>query len=135
MARLLEGSYPDYRRLIPNDFAMSATIPRSEFINIAKISSLFARESAGSITIELDEKKQTMSVKSVASQLGENSASQKGEVSGSGEITLNSRYLLEGLQALEGDQVTIGFNGKLEPIVLKDPKAKDYLHIVMPLKS
>ncbi len=135
VARLLEGSYPDYRRLIPNDFAMSATIPRSEFINIAKISSLFARESAGSITIELDEKKQTMSVKSVASQLGENSASQKGEVSGSGEITLNSRYLLEGLQALEGDQVTIGFNGKLEPIVLKDPKAKDYLHIVMPLKS
>jgi DNA polymerase-3 subunit beta len=135
VARLLEGSYPDYRRLIPKDFSMSATLPRSEFISIAKISSLFARESAGSITLELDEKAQTMSVRSVASQLGENSATEEGEISGSGDITLNSRYLLEGLQAMDGDKVTIAFNGKLEPIVLKDPANKDYLHIVMPLKS
>lgn len=135
VARLLEGNYPDYRRLIPKDFGMSATLPRAEFINIAKISSLFARESAGSITLELDEKNQTMGVRSVASQLGENSASEKGEITGNGEITLNSRYLLEGLQAIDGDKVTIAFNGKLEPIVLKDPANKDYLHIVMPLKS
>lgn len=135
VARLLEGSYPDYRRLIPNDFTMSATLERSEFINIAKISSLFARESAGSITVELDEKKQTMSVKSVASQLGENSASESGEVTGTGEITLNSRYLLEGLQAMDGDSVSISFNGKLDPVVLRDPNKDDYTHIVMPLKS
>jgi DNA polymerase III subunit beta len=135
VARLLEGSYPDYRRLIPQDFAMSATLPRSEFINIVKISSLFARESAGSITLELDENKQAMSVRSVASQLGENSATETGEITGSGDITLNSRYLLEGLQAMDGDRVTIAFNGKLEPVVLKDPTNNDYLHIVMPLKS
>lgn len=135
VARLLEGNYPDYRRLIPESFDTSATLPRAEFINIAKISSLFARESAGSITLELNEKNQTMSVRSVASQLGENSASETGEVKGTGEITLNSRYLLEGLQAMDGDTVTIAFNGKLEPIVLKDPTKEDYVHIVMPLKS
>lgn len=135
VARLLEGNYPDYRRLIPKDFTTTATLARSEFINIAKISSLFARESAGSITVELDEKKQTMSVRSVASQLGENSASESGEVTGTGEITLNSRYLLEGLQAMDGENVSISFNGKLDPIVLRDPTKDDYLHIVMPLKS
>lgn len=135
VARLLEGNYPDYRRLIPADFATKATLPKAEFINIVKISSLFARESAGSITIELDEKKQSMSVRSVASQLGENSASEQGEVVGSGEITLNSRYLLEGLQAFDGEKVSVAFNGKLEPVVLTDPSNDDYLHIVMPLKS
>ncbi len=135
VARLLEGEYPDYRRLIPKDFEFSATLNRSEFISIVKISSLFARESAGSITLELDEKKNTISVKSVASQLGENSATETGEVTGSGNITLNSRYLLEGLQALDGDRVTISFNGKLQPILLKNPANKEYLHIVMPLKS
>lgn len=135
VARLLEGEYPDYRRLIPKDFSTTAAIYRAEFINITKVSSLFARESAGSITLELGETKQTMSVRSVASQLGENSAIAEGEVKGSGEITLNSRYLLEGLQAFDGEKITIGFNGKLEPVVLKDAASGDYLHIVMPLKS
>lgn len=135
VARLLEGTYPDYRRLIPSSFTMSATLASAEFISIVKISSLFARESAGSITLELDEKQQTISVRSVASQLGENSATEAGEVVGSGDITLNSRYLLEGLQAMNGEKVTIAFNGKLDPIVIKDPSNKDYIHIVMPLKS
>jgi DNA polymerase-3 subunit beta len=52
-----------------------------------------------------------------------------------GELTLNSRYLLEGLQALEGDQVEVNFSDKLDPLLLRNPKSKDYLHIVMPLKS
>lgn len=135
VARLLEGEYPDYQRLIPKDFGVSATLARAEFINIVKVSSLFARESAGSIILDLDDEKKTMSVKSVASQLGENTAVAEGEVSGSGNITLNSRYLLEGLQAFEGEKVTIGFNAKLEPVVLKDPEDKNYLHVIMPLKS
>lgn len=135
VARLLEGEYPDYRRLIPKDFEMTATLNRQEFISIVKISSLFARESAGSITLELNAQKQTVSVRSVASQLGENSASEQGEVTGNGDITLNSRYLLEGLQAIDGERVSISFNGKLQPILLVDPANKDYLHIVMPLKS
>jgi DNA polymerase III sliding clamp (beta) subunit (PCNA family) len=42
---------------------------------------------------------------------------------------------MDGLQALSSDEVLFGFNGKLEPTILKDPKNGDYVHIVMPLKS
>jgi DNA polymerase-3 subunit beta len=71
----------------------------------------------------------------VASQLGENTATATAKVTGSGSITLNSRYLLDALGALSGDQVSFGFNGKLEPTLLRDPKSKDYRHVIMPLKS
>lgn len=135
VARLVEGKYPPYRKLIPSDFTTEVTLKRADFVNVTKVSSLFARESAGSVTIEVDESAGTLSIRSIASQLGENTATANGSVTGSGSITLNSRYLLDALGALSGDEVAFGFNGKLEPTLLRDPKAPDYVHIVMPLKS
>jgi DNA polymerase-3 subunit beta len=135
VSRLIEGAYPDYRKLIPSKFAVSATLSRADFTNITKVSSLFARESAGSVTIKVDEASKQVSIRSVASQLGENTASATAEVVGSGEVTLNSRYLLDALHVFGGDTITFSFNGKLEPCLLTDAAAKDYKHIIMPLRS
>lgn len=135
VTRLIEGNYPDYRKLIPADFATKAVLDRADLINVTKVSSLFARESAGSITVEVSEEAGELSVCSVASQLGENTANAKGEITGEGSITLNSRYLLDALQALTGEKVSFCFNGKLEPILLSSPDTDDYVHIIMPLKS
>jgi DNA polymerase-3 subunit beta len=135
VARLIEGRYPDYRKLVPVKFATSATLKRADLLNVTKVSSLFARESAGSITINVDEASQEVSIRSVASQLGENTAKASAKVTGTGDITLNSRYLLDALHALSGEDVDLCFNGKLEPSVIRDPAASDYTHIIMPLKS
>lgn len=135
VARLIEGKYPDYRKLIPRTFAVTATLKHADLLNVTKVSSLFARESAGSITINVDEEAQNLSVRSVASQLGENTATANAKVLGSGVITLNSRFLLDALHAFSGDEVSFCFNGKLEPTVLRDPHSDDYTHIIMPLKS
>lgn len=135
VTRLIEGNYPDYRRLIPSAFATSVVLKKSDFVNITKVSSLFARESAGSVTINLEEANQTVSIRSIASQIGENTASANGSVTGDGTITLNSRYILDALHGVSSDEVLFGFNGKLEPTVLRDPKSGDYTHVIMPLKS
>lgn len=133
VTRLIEGKYPDYRKLIPASFATSATLQRSELANITKVSSLFARESAGSVTINVEDNQ--VSIRSVASQLGENTSSATADVKGEGAITLNSRYLMDGLQVMTGETVQFAFNGKLEACVLRSPKTNDYLHLIMPLKS
>lgn len=135
VARLIEGKYPDYRKLIPKDFAVQAALKRSDFTNITKVSSLFARESAGSVTVLVDEVQKQVSIRSIASQLGENVATAEAKVSGDGDITLNSRYLLDALGALSSDEVSLGFNGKLEACVLRATDDPSYTHIIMPLKS
>lgn len=135
VARLLEGNYPDYQKLIPESFSVSSVVARGELLNIAKVSSLFARESAGSITIEVDDEAGQLSIHSIASQLGENTASANGNITGHGSITLNSRYLLDALGVISDDEVTFAFNGKLEPTVVRPSGESDYTHVVMPLKS
>ena len=135
VTRLIDGKYPDYKKLIPVTFATKATLKRADLINVTKVSSLFARESAGSVTIEIDEKAGELSIRSVASQLGENTAKATAKATGSGSITLNSRYLLDALSVMSGDEVTFGFNGKLEATLIHDPASPDYKHVIMPLKS
>jgi DNA polymerase-3 subunit beta len=135
VARLIEGNYPDYRKLIPAKFATTAKLQKADFINIAKVSSLFARESAGSITIKVDKSAKEVSINAVASQLGENTAKATAAVVGSGEVTLNSRYLIDALNAFGGNEIEFCFNGKLEPCILRSSNDPSYLHLIMPLRS
>jgi DNA polymerase-3 subunit beta len=133
VARLIEGNYPDYRKLIPSKFSTVAKLSRADFLNIAKVSALFAREAAGSITLKVDDKK--VSINAIASQLGENTAAAEAEIKGSGEVTLNSRYLIDALNAFSGEKVEFCFNGKLEPCILRSADDPKYLHLIMPLRS
>lgn len=135
VSKLIDAKYPDYKKLIPKEFSITATVERNEFISITKVSSLFARESAGSITIKVDEEQGLVSINSIASQLGENKSSAKAEVSGEGEVTLNSRYLLDALNSIGTKKVNLCFNGKLEPVVITSDEAKDQIYLIMPLKS
>lgn len=133
--RLIEGTYPDYKKLIPKTLATTAKIQRSEFANIAKISSLFARESAGSVVLGVDDKKNQINISSIASQFGENTANADAKTTGIGNITLNSRYINDALSNIDATEVFIGFNGKLDPVIIKNSESEDYTHIIMPLKS
>lgn len=135
-SRLIDGNFPDYRQLIPASSDTSITLAKSDFVRITKIAGLFARESGGSVTLTADSEKKTMSIHSIASQLGENTSESPADVTGDGQVTLNSRYLSEALSVVDGDTVTFRFSGKLAPCVLTAvEKDVQYLHIIMPLKS
>lgn len=136
-SKLIDANFVDYRQLIPSSNSTNVTIDKAEFTNIVKVASLFARESAGGITIKTNSKEGTISIHSVASQLGENTSSAKAQVDGDGSITLNSRYILEALNCFDCETVEFSFSSKLSPCVLKgvDEKKSNYQHIIMPLKS
>lgn len=135
-SRLIDGNYPDYRQLIPKTSETSAILKAAEFVRVTKIAGLFARESGGSVTLTADSEKSTLSIHSIASELGENTSTATAEVSTNGHVTLNSRYLGEALGVIAGDIVEFRFSGKLAPCVLT-AKTEDanYKHIIMPLKS
>jgi len=136
-SRLIDGNFPDYRQLIPASSETVVTIARSDFAQVTKVAGLFARESGGSVTLTADAEKDQLSLHSIASELGENTSEATAEVSADGQVTLNSRYLTEALNVLDGDSVVFRFSGKLSPCVLSSTNGDgvDYQHIIMPLKS
>ena len=135
-SRLIDGNYPDYRQLIPKESETNAVIDADEFGRIVKVAGLFARESGGSVVVTADSEAAQLSIHSIASELGENTSAAAAEVSGGGQVTLNSRYIAEALSVLDGDRISFQFSGKLSPCILSDAeKDANYTHIIMPLKS
>jgi DNA polymerase-3 subunit beta len=121
---------------VPKKSETVITLPKADFVQITKIAGLFARESGGSVTITADVEKKSISIHSIASQLGENTSEATADVTADGQITLNSRYLIEALGVIEGESAEFSFSGKLSPCVLKSTdKNTNYYHIIMPLKS
>jgi DNA polymerase-3 subunit beta len=136
ISRLVDGNFPDYRQLIPAKSDITATVDKPEFVRVTKIAGLFARESGGSVTVTVDSDKKTVSLHSIASELGENTSELTADVTGSGQVTLNSRYISEALSVLEDDTLEFSFSGKLSPCILKSTKKDtNYYHVIMPLKS
>jgi DNA polymerase-3 subunit beta len=139
-SRLIDGKYPDYRQLIPAKSDISATVATEELVRTAKIAGLFTRETGGSVTIHVDDEQKQFAVQSVATELGENMSTITAETNGSGDVSLNSRYLSEVLSVISASQVACSFSGKLSPIVIRpkdnnSDKDASYTHIIMPLKS
>ncbi len=136
ISRLVDGNFPDYRQLIPAKSDTKATVDKQEFVRVTKIAGLFARESGGSVVVTVDPDKNTVSLHSVASELGENTSELEAKITGDGSITLNSRYLSEALSVLDTDTLEFSFSGKLSPCILKSTKKDtNYYHVIMPLKS
>ncbi len=136
ISRLIDGNFPDYRQLIPKSSDITAILDKQEFVRVTKIAGLFARESGGSVTLTVDADKKTASLHSIASEMGENTSELTGDIKGSGQVTLNSRYLSESLSVIDDDTLEFSFSGKLSPCILKSVKKDtNYYHVIMPLKS
>lgn len=134
ISKLIDGSFPDYQKLIPQDNKIKVELSKSELVRVTKLAALFAREVGGSITCEA-KKGEGFSVKSVANEFGENDSCIETAVEVDGRVTLNSRFLLDALNAFEEDKIIFNFSDTLAPVLLKNAKSDKYTHIIMPLNS
>ena len=96
ISKLIDASFPDYRKLIPKESKIHTTLDREELVRVTKLAALFSRSVGGSIiceTITPD----TFSVKSIANEFGENDSTIKATVDEPGKVNLNSRFLLDAI--------------------------------------
>lgn len=137
-SRLIDGKFPPYKQIIPSKIETSIEINTSEFSRITKVASLFARENAGGVRLEIKKGGQ-VSITSTASQLGENTSTADCITLGEdGEVSLNTRYLSDALAVIKSEEVEFAISGKLNACTIRpisDKDKADYLHIIMPLRT
>lgn len=135
-SRVIEGVYPDYQQIIPNQFKTEAVLPRSEFISIIKAASLFTKTGLSDVRLEFSPGK-PITIHTADTQTGEHKAQVAAEVSGAENfVVVNYRYLLDGLNAINDDEIVFRLIDAANPCVIspKD-KQEQYLYIVMPIRQ
>lgn len=134
-SRLIEGNFPNYKQIIPENNDTKAIVKVSDFTSSLKVASLFARENANSVNIFV-RAKGSIEINATSAQIGDSSSVVDAEVTGKdGEISFNSRYILDVLANLKEEKIEFEISGKLNPGVIRPEGGKGYTYIIMPLRS
>jgi len=136
ISRLISGQYPDYKQIIPEKKETEIIVSRQELIRAIKASSIFSKSGINDINISVNSEKKEIIISSLSSQTGESIINLNGEIKGkNNDITLNFRYLLDGLNNIDSDNVRVFIVDNNTPCVIKNEKEDSYLYIVMPIKQ
>jgi len=134
ISRLINGHYPDYQQIIPAKSQTRVVVDKAELIRAVKAAALFSKTGINYITLVFVKGQVMVSAFSGAS--GESQAELEAEISGDdNEVTINYRYLLDGLNNLEGNRALIEILNNNSPCVLKPEKDDSYIYIVMPIRQ
>ena len=136
ISRVINGKYPDYKQTIPVNIKTKALINREEFIRIVKSASFFSKLGVNDVNIKFLPKKNQLVISSVNNQIGENEAVLDADIIGdSNEIIFNYRYLVDGLNNLSNEEISLEIVNDNSPGLIKSVKDKTYLYLIMPIKN
>ena len=134
--RSLEGTYPNYRQLIPASFSRTITLERRAFTASLERVAVLADQHNNVVKMALDPARGLVTISVDAQDVGSGSEQLPAEMEGEPiEIAFNVRYLLEGLKAIGTDRVRLQCNAPTTPAVLSPAgKESDYTYLVMPVQ-
>jgi DNA polymerase-3 subunit beta len=131
---LLEGQFPNYRKVIPENQTSSLSVNRSEMLDALRRVSLLVEQKSHRVYLGLNPG--VMSVYSEESDIG--TAKEEIPCKYDGEETalaLNYRYIEEPFKVINEDEICIRFSGPNKAITIVPVPEKDFFHIVMPMQS
>lgn len=136
ISRLVEGEFPEYEQIIPKEYATKVELKSKEFSSTIKMVNLFAEDSANSIELNFD-KMGMVKVAATSNQIGDNKSTLAGTVEGKdNKIAFNAKFIIDALNVLGGEEnVDFEMTGHLNPGIIKSNKDKNYLYVIMPLKT
>ena len=131
-SKLVEGSYPNYRQVIPESFAHSVAIPRVTFEHVLARVALVVSDSSASVMMALENG--NMSISASSTEVGE--AEEPMDVSYEGdrfELSFNPDFFRDPLRELECDQLIMQFNDGFSPVALAGDEG--FIYVVMPMRD
>ena len=132
--RTLEGSYPNYRQLIPDTFSKFFKFERNSLINSLERIAVLADQQSSVVKISISDDK-FASISADAQDIG--NANELLPVVFDGDhidIAFNVRYLLEGLKVITSDNVLLKCNLPTTPAVLVPEDNSSFTYLVMPVQ-
>lgn len=133
VGRLIEANFPNYEKIIPQDYETQGFFDREELQKAVKICSIFARETANIVKLSL--KKDKIIVSANTPSVGENTVEVEARIKGEeNEIAFNAKYLLDLCSNTDKNNMMIEMTGPLNPGVFKIENDESFLHIIMPIR-
>lgn len=133
--RLIDGTYPDTSRLIPENFDYSMNIDTVSLLSALDRASLLSFEQNHIVKLTMSDEQVIMS--SFSQEIGsveENltKAFYKGNPL---HISFSSKYMNEAIKSINSEKIVILFTGEMRPFIIKDIEKEDIIQLVLPVRT
>ena len=137
-SRIIKDNYPDYEKVIPLDNNKTFTTNKKDLINAIKRVSIFSNRSTKQITLDIGNQKTTILTEdSEQSARGAETISSQFNNMDNLKIGFNSMFILDALNSIKSEQITMFLNGSLNAAILSETspdKKMDKLVLLMPIR-
>jgi DNA polymerase-3 subunit beta len=136
-SRILDGTYPDTAKLIPQTFQTELTINAKNLTDSIDRAYLLSREDKTNIVKMIMNEDNTIEISSSSSELGKvteiiETTHMSGELL---KISFNSKYMLEALKVLDSENIKLGFTGAMSPIIIQPEDGISLLQLILPYRT
>ncbi len=133
-SRLVNGSFPDYKRIIPGEFSTEVTLLKEDFAQGLKMMRVFS-DKFNQISMKVFPNKNHCEIISKNSDIGEGEYVFKSKIKGeSVNLNFNHKYLSDPLASIQGESLVIQLNGAGKAAILKSSNDPSFTYLVMPNK-
>ena len=133
VSRVVAGTFPNYKDIIPKSFTSDATVLKNDFSEMLRKARIFSGNEQN-VGLHLYPKRKTFTATAQSPDVGEMSDSIDAAASGEDiDINFHIGYLSDCLQSIASDSITLGFSGAGKPLVIRGVSDPDFTYLVMPL--
>ena len=136
--RLIEGNFPEYKRLLPNAFEREISIRREDLIDSLRRVNLFAQRQTPPVPVSLAFSEGAVEVTVRNGEVGEARERLSATSEDDFHISFNPSYLLDGVSAVDSENVVFKLNESLKPGLIvpeTDGGEPDFLYLIMPMRD
>ena len=133
VSKLIDGSFPDYSRVIPTGNDKMLEVTATDFAKAVDRVSIISSDKARGVKLSIQENQLGLSASSTEQNSGEESLNASFDGEGF-DVGFNSRYLLDVLGLIEGDAVRFTLADASAPALLSDPEDTGGLFVIMPMR-
>ena len=140
--RLIEGNFPEYKRLLPNAFEREISVHREDLIDTLRRVNLFAQRQTPPVPVTLNFSEGAVEVTVKNGEVGEARERLPANSEDVFHISFNPSYLLDGVSAVDSEKVLFKLNESLKPGLIvpagsveEEGEETDFLYLIMPMRD
>jgi DNA polymerase-3 subunit beta len=132
-SRVVNGSFPDYKQIIPQNPTTKVIVLKQDFISSLKISNIFS-DKFNQIVFIIKPNEKIFEIESKNTDIGENTATVLGALSGENvTVNFNYKYIFDCFQSIPNDSLSIELNGNNKPMIIRGVGDPSFMYLVMPM--
>ncbi|KND47980.1 MAG: DNA polymerase III, beta subunit [Parcubacteria bacterium C7867-006] len=134
-SRVIDGTFPDYKQIIPKDIKTEVTVLKQDLLSSLRISNIFS-DKFSQVTFFISSRDKIFRITTKNMEIGENVNNLDAVIKGD-EVTIsfNYKYIIDCFQSIEGDSITLSLSDVNRAMIVRGTGDQSFTYLVMPMNK